>query len=262
MATLPQTFLSALKPEISIIVPVRNEEDNILPLLAEIVAALHPVCPFEIVYTDDGSSDATLQKLQEAQQEYPMLRIARHESRCGQSRAIATGIRLACAELIATLDGDGQNDPADLPAMLERMRALPAEERDDLMLAGFRHKRYDSRVKLVSSYLARQARAVLLRDTTPDSGCGIKMFSRSAFLELPYFDHMHRFLPVLMKRRGGTVESVPVSHRPRQRGASKYGIGNRLWVSLIDLLGVMWLQRRTSQPLVTLFENEPAKNMR
>lgn len=259
MVTPPQTFLSALNPEISVIVPVRNEEDNILPLLAEIVAALHPLYPFEIVYIDDGSSDATLQRLQEAQQEYPMLRIARHESCCGQSRAVATGIRLARADLIATLDGDGQNDPADLPAMLERMRALPAKERDNLMLAGFRHKRYDSRIKLVSSYLARQARALLLRDTIPDSGCGIKMFTRSAFLELPYFDHMHRFLPVLMKRRGGNVESIPVTHRPRHRGVSKYGIGNRLWVSLIDLLGVMWLQRRARHPLVTLFENKPAK---
>ena len=241
--------------------PVRDEQDNILPLAAEIVAALEPVCVFEIVYVDDGSADATPKRLEEAQRKYAVLRVARHARCCGQSQAVSTGVRLARAGLIATLDGDGQNDPADLPVMLERMRALAPQERDNLMLAGFRHRRHDSRVKLISSRLARQARAVLLHDDTPDSGCGIKMFTRAAFLELPNFDHMHRFLPVLMKRRGGNVESVPVNHRPRERGVSKYGISNRLWVSLVDLFGVMWLQRRARRPTVSLFENEPPENV-
>ena len=250
MVDLPQISSSPL-PELAVVVPVKNEADNIIPLIDEIVAACTPLCPFEIVYVDDGSDDATPQKLRDAAQTYSMLRVLRHAKSCGQSQAVATGVKAARAPLIATLDGDGQNDPADLPAMFAMMQPLAAAERDGLMIAGHRQKRQDNAVRRFSSRLANRARAFLLKDDTPDSGCGIKMFTRNAFLDMPRFNHMHRFLPALMLRRGGKVVSVRVHHRPRERGVSKYGVWNRLWVSLADLGGVMWLQRRASVPEVS-----------
>lgn len=236
---------NAATPELAVVVPVRNEQDNILSLVAEIHAALEGVA-FEVIYVDDGSDDRTPQKLAEAQAQYPRLRSVRHAESCGQSQAVATGVKTARARFVATLDGDGQNDPADIPALLERLRAAPNP--DLFLVAGHRHKRRDSAVKRYSSRFANALRRALLNDETPDTGCGLKVFSRAGFLDLPRFDHMHRYLPALYLRNGGQVVSVPVNHRPRERGVSKYGTLDRALVGITDLLGVMWLIRRASVP--------------
>ncbi len=245
---MPDTDLSA--PRIAVVVPVKNEADNILPLLGEISAALIDRWPFEIVYVDDGSDDATPDVLESAGHRFPQLRVIRHRRSCGQSQAVASGVKAARAPYIATLDGDGQNDPADIPALFERLLAVPQNQRDGLLVAGFRQKRQDNGLRRLSSKVANGIRAALLGDATPDSGCGLKVFSRDAFLDMPRFDHMHRFLPALMIRRGGRVVSVRVNHRPRERGVSKYGLWNRLWVGIVDIVGVMWLQRRASVPVI------------
>ena len=227
-------------PLLSVVVPVRNEEENILPLVAEIRVALAGVA-HEIVYVDDGSTDGTGARLIEAGVVW-----RRHRVSCGQSAAVVTGVRAAQGEWIATLDGDGQNDPADIPALLARVRGDAGP--GPLLVAGHRTRRRDSWVKRQSSRLANRVRAGLLHDATPDTGCGLKLFRRAAFLELPHFDHMHRYLPALFIRAGGRVVSVPVNHRARTRGASKYGTLDRLWVGLFDLVGVYWLQRRWRRP--------------
>jgi dolichol-phosphate mannosyltransferase len=232
----------AAAPELAVVVPVKNEADNVAPLVAEIEAALEGVADYELIYVDDGSDDATAARLAEARAARPRLRVLRHARSCGQSTAIRSGVRAARAPLIATLDGDGQNDPADIPALLAVMRAAPDAAR--LLVTGQRVRRRDSWLKRISSRVANAVRGALLGDGTPDTGCGLKLFRRDAFLELPYFDHMHRFLPALMIRAGGRVLSVPVRHRPRERGRSNYGTLDRLWVGMIDLLGVAWLQRR------------------
>ena len=167
------------------------------------------------------------------------------------NKAIATGVRAARADWILTLDGDGQNDPADIPALVERLRAQPNDEPPLQLIMGHRAKRQDSWLRKFSSRVANGVRSRLLHDATPDSGCGLKLFSRQAFLELPYFDHMHRFLPALFQRNGGAVISVRVNHRPRTRGVSKYGLHNRLWVGITDLFGVSWLLRRAKLPEVS-----------
>lgn len=241
-------------PELSVVVPVKNEAENIIPLIEEIEAALDGFVAFEIVYVDDGSDDGTPVRLAEARRRFPRLRVMRHRASCGQSQAIATGVAHARAPLIATLDGDGQNDPRDIANLLRRWRELPEAERDDVLVAGLRAKRRDTWLRRISSHIANGVRARLLKDDTPDTGCGLKLFSRAAFLDMPRFDHMHRFLPALAIRRGGRVVSVPVNHRPRERGTSKYGVWNRLWVGIVDLFGVMWLQRRASRPVVELPE--------
>lgn len=229
--------------EVSVVVPVRDEEDNVLPLIGEIHAALSGREAFEIIYADDGSSDGTAERLAEARARYPEVRVLRHVASCGQSAAIRTGVRAARGTIIVTLDGDGQNDPADIPALLDAWRAegrLP----DLGMVTGQRVRRRDSGLRRLSSRIANGVRSRLLDDGIADTGCGLKAFSRDAFLTLPYFDHMHRFLPALMRREGHAVAVVPVNHRPRQAGRSKYGVSNRLWVGIVDLCGVMWLKRR------------------
>jgi dolichol-phosphate mannosyltransferase len=232
--------------ELSVVVPVKNEADNILPLIEEIDRALTPTgVAYEIVYIDDGSNDATPARLAEAAKIFPRLRRLRHARSCGQSAAIRSGVFAARGYAIATLDGDGQNDPADLPRL---WTALTAAGADLAMVAGQRVKRRDTLVRRWSSRIANGVRAGLLGDDTPDTGCGLKLFRRDAFLRLPYFDHMHRFLPALMKREGLKVGQEAVNHRPRERGTSKYGINNRLWVSLVDLVGVIWLQSRARHP--------------
>lgn len=240
--------MSNVKPELSVVVPVKNEEENIIPLISEICAALDTKVEFEIVYVDDGSDDDTPAKLQEARGRFPRLRIIRHAESCGQSQAVATGVKLSRSPLIATLDGDGQNDPADIPEMLEVMKK--ADDKDKLLVAGHRHKRKDTFVKRMTSKCANAIRKRLLHDDTPDTGCGIKLFARDAFLDMPRFNHMHRYLPALMIRRGGEVTSVPVNHRFRERGTSKYGFWDRAIVSVYDLIGVIWLIRRKSNPEV------------
>jgi dolichol-phosphate mannosyltransferase len=230
-------------PLVSVVIPVRNEAPNILPLVAEIEAALAGV-PHEIIYVDDGSTDETPVRLAEASDQAP-LRALRHRVSCGQSAAVITGVKAARGHWIATLDGDGQNDPGDIPRLLARAEAQTTAE---ILIAGHRVSRRDTAMKRVSSRLANRIRARLLRDATPDSGCGLKLFPRALFLELPHFDHMHRFLPALVLRQGGRVISEPVNHRPRLRGASNYGTLDRLAVSILDLIGVSWLQRRGRRP--------------
>ena len=242
--------MSGAAPDLAVVVPVKNEADNILPLITEIEAALTGKLEFEIVYVDDGSDDATAAVLDEARRGHPRLTVVRHQASCGQSQAIATGVRVATAPVIATLDGDGQNDPADIPALLERWRQADAAQRPKLMIAGWRAQRRDTASRRIASRLANAIRSSLLGDDTPDTGCGTKLFPRALFLDLPRFDHMHRFLPALVLRAGGAVVSVKVNHRPRQRGASKYGNLRRALVGIPDLLGVMWLMRRSRNPVV------------
>ncbi len=229
--------------ELSIVVPVRNEQDNILPLLAEIHAALGERLEYEIVYVNDGSADNTAQVLREAMGRYPRLRVISHRHSCGQSAALFTGVRAARGAWIATLDGDGQNDPADLP-MLLAARTAPGRPANLQLLTGYRRARRDNWIKRISSRIANGVRSRLLGDATPDTGCGLKLILRSTYLELPFFDHMHRFLPALVQRNGGATVSVDVNHRPRARGESNYGVLDRLWVGIVDLFGVMWLRRR------------------
>jgi dolichol-phosphate mannosyltransferase len=235
-------------PLISVVVPVRNEADNIDPLIAEIRAALADV-QHEIIYVDDGSDDDTAAVLRAARKKAP-LTVLRHRAGCGQSAAIITGVRAANGIWIATLDGDGQNDPADIPALLARAQAEFLAAQGAVLIAGHRTRRRDRLIKRVTSRLANTIRASLLGDATPDTGCGLKLFARTDFLELPAFDHMHRFLPALFIRAGGRVVSVPVNHRPRLRGASKYGTLDRLLVGIVDLAGVAWLQRRWKRPVI------------
>jgi dolichol-phosphate mannosyltransferase len=239
---------AAAPPLLSVVIPVRNEAPNIAPLVAEIEAALAGV-PHEIVYVDDGSTDHTPESLRDAQAAGAPVRALRHRESCGQSAAIITGVKAARGRWIATLDGDGQNDPADIPRLFARARA-EAEQGRRTMVAGHRVNRKDSGVKRYSSKVANAIRSRLLRDATPDTGCGLKVFPRDLFLDLPHFDHMHRFLPALTLRQGGSVVSEPVNHRPRVRGASNYGTLDRLAVSLFDLVGMAWLQRRGRRPVI------------
>lgn len=250
-----QTSAPLPTPDLSVVVPVKNEEDNILPLVEEIHAALEGVIAFEVIYVDDGSDDRTPTVLNDAKMTYPRLRTARHRFSCGQSQAVHTGVRMARGTWIATLDGDGQNDPADIPALLARRDEEATRSGKPLpmvMIAGHRQKRQDNDVRRLSSKVGNGVRAFLLKDDTPDTGCGLKLFARDTFLRFPRFDHMHRYLPALMLREGGHVVSVRVNHRSRERGTSKYGVWNRLWVSLFDLIGVMWLQRRARNPQVEM----------
>ena len=236
--------------DLSVVVPVLNEAGNIEPLLAEIDRALQGKYDFEVLYIDDGSRDGTADELLAARSKHAQLRVITHHRTCGQSAALRTGVNAARGRWIATLDGDGQNDPSDIPRLLEV--AADATSAGRLVLAaGYRKMRRDSSIKRVSSRVANAVRSRLLSDATPDTGCGLKVFARDAFLALPYFDHMHRFLPALMQRAGGEVVSVEVNHRHRQRGSSKYGTLDRLVVGVVDLLGVMWLKRRACIPEAT-----------
>ena len=232
--------------DLSIVIPVRDEAENIAPLVGEITAALDGLTAYEIVYVDDGSSDGTAAEIMRLALNAPHLRLLRHARSCGQSAAVLTGVKAARGIWIATLDGDGQNDPADIPRLWRLAGTSPSSP--SLLVAGYRQKRQDSWSKRMASRIANRVRARLLGDATPDTGCGLKLFPRSLFLDLPAFDHMHRFLPALVLRAGGTVRSVPVNHRPRRGGASKYGVFDRLGVGIVDLFGVWWLQRRSARP--------------
>lgn len=239
-------------PQLSVVVPVHNEEDNVAPLVGEIVAALRGHVDFEIVYVDDTSKDATLQRLRDLQATVPELRVIRHLGNAGQSTAVRNGVKAARAPWIATLDGDGQNDPADIPKLLAQRGAATA---DTKLFAGWRVNRQDSGSKRWASKFANGIRSRMLRDATPDTGCGIKLFERAAFLDLPYFDHMHRYLPALMQRAGWQTVSVPVNHRHRTAGVSKYNNLGRAIVGIKDLFGVSWLIQRSRR---TAVEEVPA----
>lgn len=234
--------MSDTAPRLSVVIPMRNEAGNAAPLIAEIEAALAAI-PHEILCVDDGSTDTTPEELRGAAATAP-LTVLQHARSCGQSAAIVSGVRAARGAWIATLDGDGQNDPADIPRLLARAEA----EGGAIMVVGHRVTRKDSWLKRRTSRIANAVRARLLGDATPDTGCGLKVFPRALFLELPAFDHMHRYLPALVLRGGGRVVSEPVNHRPRVRGRSNYGTLDRLAVAFADLMGVMWLTRRWKRP--------------
>ena len=231
-------------PEISVVVPVHDEEGAAAPLAREIAAAFAGR-PVEIIFVDDASRDATRARLTALKSEIAGLRVLAHAANAGQSRAVRTGVLAARAPVVVTLDGDGQNDPADAPMLVRRL----ADGGERLGLVGGRRaKRQDSAAKRLASRLGNGVRKRLLHDEADDTGCGLKAFRRDAFLRLPYFDHMHRYLPALMLREGYEVAFEPVGHRPRTSGVSKYTNLGRLWVSLSDLLGVMWLARRARRP--------------
>lgn len=234
---------------ISVVVPVRNEAENIIPLIEEIHGALEGRWDFEVIYVDDGSTDETKARLTDARARFGRLKVLRHRASCGQSAAIWTGVKAAQGTWIVTLDGDGQNDPADIPALLEIAEAADRGAKLD-MVAGIRRKRRDGWLKRASSRIANRVRSSLLADDVTDTGCGLKVIRRVTYLALPYFDHMHRYLPALILRAGGRLECVDVNHRPRHSGRSNYATLDRLGVGIADLMGVMWLKRRNKIPII------------
>jgi dolichol-phosphate mannosyltransferase len=233
-------------PRASVVIAVLDEAENVAAVCTEVLSAMAPAAPFEIVFVDDGSADDTPQLLQKIAERDPRVRLVRHERRCGKSQAVRTGVLAARAPWIATLDGDGQNDPADLPTMLELAwtAAGPAP-----LVAGVRVRRNDPLSRLIATRIANGFRSAVLGDHCPDTGCGVKVFPRDSFLLLPCFEGMHRFLPALFQRYGHPLINSPVRHRPRQAGKSKYTNWGRALVGLFDLAGVIWLTRRTQAPL-------------
>lgn len=242
-------------PALSVVAPMFDEEGGAAALIAEISSTLDGI-DFEIIAVDDCSRDATVEALQRAQTGEPRLRILRHGANAGQSRAIRTGVLSARAPVIATLDGDGQNDPAGVRPLFEQLTRVDAPS-ILAMVAGERVNRQDVAAKKTASRLANSIRRRLLDDGAADTGCGLKLFYRDAYLRLPYFDHSHRYLPAMMRREGFAVEFSPVGHRPRAHGASKYTNLGRLAVAFRDILGVVWLKARARSPL-TISEVEPA----
>jgi glycosyltransferase involved in cell wall biosynthesis len=228
-------------PAVSVVVPVRNEAGNVAPLVAEIATALGDRWRFEIVYVNDGSTDATEAELAGLMRERPYLRSLTHATSCGQSAAVRSGVQAARAPIVVTLDGDGQNDPAFIPALLDTLSAGAPRVG---LVAGQRVGRKASGFKKLQSRVANGVRGAILRDGTRDTGCGLKAFRRDLFLSLPYFDGLHRFLPALVRREGAEISYVDVVDRPRRHGVSNYGFWDRLWIGMLDLLGVWWLIRR------------------
>ena len=227
--------------DVSIVVPVRNEAENVAPLIAEIVSALGGQWSYEIIYVNDGSTDATAERLAAIMKQRENLRQIRHATSSGQSAAVRSGVRAARGAIVATLDGDGQNNPAFLPDLISAIEK--GGERVGLA-AGQRVGRKDTGFKKIQSRIANGVRNGILRDGTRDTGCGLKAFRREVFLMLPYFDGLHRFLPALVRREGYDIAYVDVTDRPRRSGVSNYGFFDRLWIGIMDLAGVWWLIRR------------------
>ena len=228
-------------PAVSVVVPVHNEAANVAPLVAEIARALGNELNYEVIFVNDGSTDDTQSELARLTASRPWLRQIKHEFSCGQSAAVRTGVLYARAPVVVTLDGDGQNDPAFIPALLA---ALAAGAPRIGLVAGQRVGRKATGFKKLQSRIANGVRGVVLRDGTRDTGCGLKAFRRELFLALPYFDGLHRFLPALVRREGYDIGYVDVVDRPRHAGTSNYGLWDRLWVGILDLVGVWWLIRR------------------
>ena len=236
--------MNTIDPAVSVVVPVRNEAGNIAPLVAEIAKALAEQWRFEVVYVDDGSSDGTGTELKRLMTQHAWLRCVRHKQSCGQSAAVRSGVTAARAPVVVTLDGDGQNDPAFIPALIRALDAGDAKGPRIGLVAGQRVGRKASGFKKLQSRIANAVRGAVLRDGTRDTGCGLKAFHRDVFLSLPYFDGLHRFLPALMRREGYDIGYVDVVDRPRAHGVSNYGMWDRLWIGILDLAGVWWLIRR------------------
>jgi glycosyltransferase involved in cell wall biosynthesis len=242
-------------PVVSVVVPVRNESGNIAPLVDEIAAALDARWSFEAIFVNDGSTDATRAELIALMADRPWLRQLKHDRSCGQSAAVRTGAAAARGAIVATLDGDGQNDPAYLTRLIE---ALMAGAPRLGLVAGQRTGRTDTGLKRIMSRLANSTFNATFQTSTRDTGCGLKAFRRDVFLALPYFDALHRFLPPLVRREGFEIAYVDVVDRPRRFGQSHYRIWDRLWVSLADLLGVLWLMKRRKRVPVVSEENPDA----
>lgn len=237
--------------EVSVLIPAKDEAGNIAPLVREIAAALGGDYAFEVVLVDDGSSDGTgAEFLEQCRQRGVHAQLLRHARSCGQSTALATAVQHAQGRYLVTLDGDGQNDPADIPALVAEARRLSAAG-PDFCIAGYRRNRRDTRWKRLQSRIANAVRRRVLDDGVPDTGCGLKLIPRQTWQRLPYFDHMHRFLPALVQRIDGRVAVVPVNHRPRRTGVSKYTAWNRVWVGIVDMLGVRWLILRSQHPTLS-----------
>ncbi|KRW81672.1 glycosyltransferase family 2 protein [Marinobacter sp. P4B1] len=238
---------------LSLVIPAKNEQENIAKLLTEAFNVMRDYPGFEVVLVDDGSSDQTLATARRTAEALGgRLLAVRHEQSIGQSGALATGILRATGQLIVTMDGDGQNDPADIPALLQQANRL---HNPDFCIAGYRINRKDTAWKRFQSRLANRIRNAFLHDGVPDTGCGLKLFPRSTFLKLPWFDHAHRFIPALVKGAGGEIAIVEVNHRPRMAGISKYNAWNRAWAGIVDMIGVMWLLHRTRVPQIANLED-------
>lgn len=247
-APFPDVLDQSSDLQVSVLIPAKDESGNIGSLVAEIVAALQPVCSYEIVLVDDGSSDGTGHVFLERCRELgASAQLLRHERSCGQSTALSTAARHARARYLVTIDGDGQNDPADIPALLTEAQKM-ATQGPDFCIAGFRKNRRDTEWKKIQSKIANAVRRRILDDGVPDTGCGLKLIPRRTWLMLPYFDHMHRYIPALVRRLGGSISVVAVNHRHRQAGVSKYTAWNRVWVGIVDMFGVRWLTRRSKLP--------------
>ena len=250
MTDSPAAVAAGAAPLVSVLIPAKNETGNIGALVAEVVAALRPECAFEIVLVDDGSDDGTGDEfLQRCTELGAAARLIRHDKSVGQSTALMSAARQAQGRYLITIDGDGQNDPADMPALLRSARATEAQG-EHFCIAGYRKNRQDTEWKKFQSRIANAVRQKILSDQVPDTGCGLKLIPRATWLQLPYFDHMHRYLPALVLRLGGAIRVVPVNHRARQAGVSKYNAWNRLWVGLVDMAGVVWLTRRGKRPVI------------
>lgn len=235
---------------ISIVIPMYNEVDNVEPFTNEIHDSLKDcVLSYEIIVVNDGSNDGTGERLNQLRQRIPTLRPLHHDGNFGQSAATVTGIRHAKHPWIVTMDGDAQNDPHDIPLLLSELEKQP-DRTQPMLIAGNRKKRNDSIVRKISSRIGNGVRNAMLKDDCMDTGCSLKLFSRDLFLTMPHFNHLHRFIPSLIKRSGGRIINVPVNHRPRTHGTSKYGVMNRLWVGIVDLFGVRWLMKRPCNPRI------------
>ncbi len=230
---------------LSIVVPMYNESDNVKKLINEIAQSVPENVDYEIIVVDDGSKDDTVGQLRAQQKEIKTLRILEHTHNAGQSAALISGVKHAHHAVIVTLDGDGQNDPNDITELCKLYLANQEKNTNKpLVVLGNRRKRYDTPFRRLSSRIANIVRRYFLKDNCIDTGCSLKLFPKDLFLSLPYFNHMHRFLPALFIRANATIMNVPVNHRPRHAGVSKYGLNNRLWCGIVDLMGVSWLMRR------------------
>ena len=237
-------LFSELTPTISIVIPAKNEAENIRPLITEIQSAMAGRDDYELIYVDDGSTDSTWSELQELSEGNPHLMLLRHQQSVGQSLAILSGAWQARGKWLVVLDADGQNDPADIPGMLAAVQAANQQDPAVWGVIGHRVNRRDDWVKRLSSKVANGFRDFMLNDGIPDTGCGLKAVRLERYLRLPSFNHMHRYIPTLIQAQGGLMLVHPVNHRPRMAGRSNYGVWNRLWVGLVDVLGVWWLKRR------------------